>query len=133
LISSLVIDASVVVQACLAADGFEALRSYRLIGPTLVASEALSALHEALYRGELSAALVRGARERLATAPIELLAPEGLATAAWDIADRLGWAKTHDAEYVALAGLMKCRLLTIDARLARGAGQIVEIIGPADI
>jgi hypothetical protein len=28
--------------------------------------------------------------------------PKGLSDEAWRIADRLGWAKTYDAEYLAL-------------------------------
>ena len=52
---------------------------------------------------------------------------------AWEVADALGWAKTYDAEYVALAQHLDCPLLTIDARLARGAGRVVSIVGPADL
>jgi predicted nucleic acid-binding protein len=128
-----VIDASVAVEMCLAADGFGLLAGYTLVGPALLTSETLSALHEGTYRGDFSPELARAARARLHDAPIELLRPEGLAVAAWDIADALGWAKTYDAEYVALARLLGCALLTVDARLARGAGQFARIIGPADL
>ena len=34
--------------------------------------------------------------------PIERLDPPGLRGQAWQVADQLGWAKTYDAEYVAL-------------------------------
>jgi len=47
-----------------------------------------------------------------------------------ELARSLGWAKTYDAEYIAVAQALACPLLTIDARLARGAGHVVEILGP---
>ena len=130
---TLVVDASVVVQACLERDGFGPLAGYRLVGPNLVLSEALSALHEAAWRGEIGKELARAARARLLDAPIELMQPEGHLSAAGNVADDLGWAKTYDAEYVALAQLLGCPLLTIDARLARGAGRAVRTVGPADL
>jgi hypothetical protein len=40
---------------------------------------------------------------------------------------RLG--RTYDAEYVALAQILDCRLVTIDARLRRGADQLGIVIG----
>jgi predicted nucleic acid-binding protein len=51
----------------------------------------------------------------------------------WRIADVLGWAKTYDAEYVALASLLKCRLVTLDARLRRGANWLGLVVGPAEL
>jgi hypothetical protein len=47
------------------------------------------------------------------------------------VATALGWAKSYDAEYVALAQALACPLLTVDARLIRGAGHLIETIGPA--
>lgn len=44
-----------------------------------------------------------------------------------------GWAKTYDAEYVALAHLLGSRLLTLDARLRRTASRLVEILGPTEL
>jgi predicted nucleic acid-binding protein len=56
-----------------------------------------------------------------------------VAQTAWDISEALGWAKTYDSEYVALAQILKCPVVTLDARLRRGAGRLVRIIGPADV
>jgi predicted nucleic acid-binding protein len=131
--STLVVDASVVVQACLEIDGFQALAGHRLVGPGLAHSEALNALHEAAWRAEISSELAQAARTRLRHAPIEYVRPEDHHSMAWEVADALGWAKTYDAEYVALAQHLDCPLLTIDARLARGAGRVVSIVGPADL
>jgi predicted nucleic acid-binding protein len=60
-------------------------------------------------------------------------APQALYTEAWRVAADLGWAKTHDAEYVALARLLDCRLLTRDERLRRSATRLVEVIGPLEL
>lgn len=49
------------------------------------------------------------------------------------MAEELGWAKTYDAEYVALARLNNCRLLTLDARLKRAAGHLVDIVAPSEL
>lgn len=42
-----------------------------------------------------------------------------LGITAWQLADELGWAKTCDAEYLALGQLLDCRLVT--STLAFGA------------
>lgn len=52
---------------------------------------------------------------------------------AWSIADELRWAKTHDAEYVALAQLPDIPLLTVDGRLARRVEHLVATIGSLDL
>jgi predicted nucleic acid-binding protein len=70
--------------------------------------------------------------ERLIAAPLVIRTLES-ALQAWVVADELGWARTYDAEYVALARSLECRLVTLDERLRRGAGRVVEVIGPADV
>lgn len=57
----------------------------------------------------------------------------GYGDAAWRLAEDLGWAKTYDAEYVALAQLVDSPLVSIDERLRRGAGHVVRILGPAEL
>ena len=52
---------------------------------------------------------------------------------AWRIADRLGRAKTYDAEYLALARLLKCRLLTADAKLKVAGSRLVDVLGPTEL
>lgn len=70
---------------------------------------------------------------RLLSAPVTRREPRRLRREAWLIADNLGWAKIYDAEYVALARILDCRLFTVDDRLRRGAARIVEIVGPRDL
>jgi len=62
-----------------------------------------------------------------------VLASSDLGAEAWRIADELGWAKTFDAEYVALAGLLGCRLVTLDARLRRGADRSGRVTSPTEL
>jgi predicted nucleic acid-binding protein len=64
---------------------------------------------------------------------VERLAPPELADEAWRIADELGWAKTYDAEYLALASLLDCRLVTVDGRLRRGADRLGFVFGPTEL
>jgi hypothetical protein len=47
--------------------------------------------------------------------------------------DELGWAKTYDANYVALARILDCRLVTLDARLRRGTARLGFVIGPTEL
>jgi predicted nucleic acid-binding protein len=129
----IVLDASAAVQACLAADGFDLFGNGRLIAPALFWSEVSSALHEMRWRKEISATLADIAFERFLAAPVSRRSPKRLRREAWRVAEELGWMKTYDAEYVALARMAPCRLFTVDARLRRGAGHIVPIIGPGDL
>jgi predicted nucleic acid-binding protein len=48
-------------------------------------------------------------------------------------ADELGWAKTYDATYLALAHILGCRLLTVDGRLYRGAKRLGFVITPDEL
>ena len=119
-----VVDCGVVLQ--LAREGIEVPAEHELLAPTLLRSQTLSALHEAVERGELAADV---ARERLADIGrmrIRLLGDAVLRRNAWEVADRLGWASTYDAEYVALTKLQADALVTLNAGLARQ----VEVIVP---
>jgi predicted nucleic acid-binding protein len=129
----LVIDASVAVAACFAADGFEEFGAEQLVAPALMWSEARSALHELLWRNEISSEDAFAARSRLEHGPVEQRRPRALGENAWRIADELGWAKTYDAEYVALAQLSDCRLVTLDARLRRSTNRLGFIVSPSEL
>lgn len=129
----LVVDAAVVVTACLAESGFEPLAKEQLVAPHLLWSEVSSVLHELKWRKEISNDLATIAMERLAVAEVSPRAPKGLTAEAWRIADRFGWAKTYDAEYLALARLLRCRLVTTDARLRRAAATMLNVVGPTDL
>jgi predicted nucleic acid-binding protein len=129
----LAVDASVVLEACLADRALAPLADHELIAPPLLWSEVTSALHELRWRGVVDETMADAARRRLAEAEIARTQPSTLRDEAWHVADRLGWAKTYDAEYVALARLRRCPLLTVDGRLRRGAGRVVQVLGPAEL
>jgi predicted nucleic acid-binding protein len=90
-------------------------------------------LHELRWRKEISRELAKIALDRLSGADVSPRRPKGLIEEAWRIADRLGWAKTYDAEYLALARLLKCRLLTTDAKLKASGSTIVKVVGPTEL
>ena len=118
-----VVDCGVVLR--LASEEFEVPAEHELLAPTLLRSQTLSALHEAVHRGEMVADV---ARERLAFVgrmPIRLLGDAVLRRRAWEVAEQLGWAETYDAEYVALTQLQADAFVTLDAELARSVEGIV--------
>ena len=129
----LVVDAAVVVTGCLSQAGLEPLAKEQLFAPYLMWSEASSVVHELRRRKEISAELASMALQRLTETDISPRRPKGLTEEAWRIADRLGWAKTYDAEYLALARLLRCRLMTTDARLKAAGGKLVGVIGPTEL
>jgi predicted nucleic acid-binding protein len=129
----LVVDASVAVAASYGTGGFEEFGGERLVAPSLMWSEARSVLHELLWRREITGEDAEATRGRLEACPVELRSHPDLGRQAWNIAEELGWAKTYDAEYVALARLLDCRLVTIDARLRRAADRLGFVIGPGEL
>lgn len=129
----LVVDASVVVPDCTTGRGFDYLRDRELVAPPLLWSEARSMLHEAAWRGAITRSVAAAAHERLQSAPIGRRDDPELGSRAWDIAEELGWGKTYDAEYVALASLLECRLVTLDGRLRRRADRLGFVVAPAEL
>jgi predicted nucleic acid-binding protein len=129
----LVIDASVAVAAAANPLGFERFRRFELVAPSLLWIEAFSALHAMVWRGELRKRQAESVRDRVLSAPVERLEPKGHALEAWSVADELGWAKTYDANYVALARMLGCRLVTVDARMRRGTERFGFVIGPTEM
>ena len=120
-----VVDAGAVIQVL--TDGVAVAPQHELLAPTLLRSQVLSLLHEAVHRGDVPSNV---ARDRLAAfnrLPIRLLGDAVLRRRAWEIADRLGWPSTYDAEYVALTQLQANALVTLDADLARSIKGMIEI------
>src|SRR3989442_11275627 len=126
-------DGAVILTACLSEIGLKALGREELVAPHLMWSEASSVLHELRWRREISAELTTIALDRLTAADVSARRPKGLIEEALRVADRLGWAKTYDAEYLALARLLKCRLLTSHAKLKAVGSSLVNVVGPSDL
>jgi predicted nucleic acid-binding protein len=114
----------------LTSEGIEVPGEHELLAPTLLRSQTLSALHEAVQRGQIDAAVALDRLARIRTLPIRLLGDAVLRRRAWDVADRLGWASTYDAEYVALTQLQADALVTLDPELARQVGGVVRTATP---
>jgi predicted nucleic acid-binding protein len=129
----LVLDASVAIAACAEADGFARLGDAALAAPSLMWSETRSRLRLSVHHGEATAQDGDILHERLERCPVQRLHPEELGPEAWRLAQRLGWGRTYDAEYVALARLLDCRLVTLDLRLRRGAGDVVDVVTPGEL
>jgi predicted nucleic acid-binding protein len=110
------------------------LGPFDCVAPPLMWSEGLSSLSEAAFRGELPDEQLDEVVARLEALPIR--SAGGTADdrmAALRLARRLGWAKTYDAEYVALAERLECELLTADARLHRGVSRLIRIRTPESL
>ncbi|MFN8103848.1 MAG: type II toxin-antitoxin system VapC family toxin [Acidimicrobiia bacterium] len=129
----IVVDASAAVFATVAGDGFHRFGSGEIAAPALLWSEVTSALRQMTVRRDITADVARAALRRLNEQPISRRTSARLLERAFTLAEDLGWAKTYDAEYVALAQDLRCPLVTVDARLRRGAAHLVEILGPADL
>jgi predicted nucleic acid-binding protein len=122
-VTRFVVDAAAVLE--LAATRARPSAEHELLAPTLLRSQVLSMLHEAVFRGDLPADV---ARERLAyvnAMKIRLLGDAVLRRRAWEVADRLSWASTYDAEYVALTQLQADALVTPDEALERRVSGLV--------
>ena len=120
-----VVDAGVVLH--LAAEGYDVPAEHELLAPTLLRSQTLSMLHEAVHTGKLSSEKARERLARVGEIKIRLLGDAVLRRRAWEIADELGWASTYDAEYVALTLLQADAFVTLDTKLARRVKRLVTI------
>ena len=108
-----------------ASAGIKVSGRHKLLAPTLLRSQTLSALHEAVERGEIPADVARDRLTRIGRMPIRLLGDAVLRRRAWELADQLGWASTYNAEYVALTQLQADAFVTLDAELARSVEGII--------
>jgi predicted nucleic acid-binding protein len=118
-----VVDCGVVLR--LANEGMEIPAEHELLAPTLLRSQTLSALHEAVHAGEIPSDVALDRLKRIWAMPIRLLGDAVLRRRAWEVADQLGWTETYDAEYVALTHLQADAFVTLDAELARKVAEIV--------
>ena len=118
-----VVDCGVVLR--LASEGIEVGAEHELLAPTLLRSQTLSVLHEAVHAGELQPDVALDRLSRIWAMQIRLLGDAVLRRRAFRVAEQLGWAETYDAEYVALTQLQADAFVTLDAKLARQVAGIV--------
>lgn len=86
-----------------------------------------------MWRQEITEAQAVRTLEAFENSPIVVRTHRRLGQRAWQLADRLGWAKTYDAEYLGLAQLLSCRVVTLDGRLRRGAASLGLVITPGEL
>jgi predicted nucleic acid-binding protein len=118
-----VVDSGAVIR--IARDEIEVHAEHELLAPTLLRSQTLSALHEAVQRGELSSDAALDLLHRIWAIKIRLLGDAVLRRRAWAIAEQLRWPETYDAEYIALTQLQGDAFVTTDKELERRVGGIV--------
>ena len=126
-----VVDAGVVLH--LVSEGIDVSAEHELLAPTLLRSETLSLLHEAVARGEISVDVGLDRHRRISKMAIRLLGDGVLRRRAWQVADQLRWASTYKAEYVALTQLQADAFVTLDQDLARSVEGIVKTASIDDL
>ena len=75
----------------IAAGEIQVAAEHKLVAPTLVRSQALSALYEAARRGEISAADGMERVTRINSLKVRFLGDKVLQRTAWRVAHELGW------------------------------------------
>jgi predicted nucleic acid-binding protein len=109
---------------------------HELLAPTLLRSQVLSLLYQAVRTGATTRADADRQLSYVRALRIRLLGDRVLQDVAWRIADRLDWPDTLAAEYVALTQLQADALVTLDAGLAQAVQGLVrtapvEALSPA--
>lgn len=100
---------------------------HRLLAPTLLRSQLLSALYQAVQQGELTKKDADACLNYVRGLRIRLLGDRVLQSVAWKIADQLGWPDTLDAEYVALTQLQADAFVTLNRQLAQAVADLVVV------
>jgi predicted nucleic acid-binding protein len=128
-----VVDAGAVLHVAI--ERIEVSTAHELLAPTLLRSQTLSALHEAVQRGEIPPDDAPDLLPRIGPPgmQIRLLGDAVLRRRAWEVADQMGWASTYDAEYVALTQLQADAFVTTDAGLARSVKGIAATASIDDL
>lgn len=118
--SLIVIDASAVVELLLAGSRSaaiaQAVGEARLLAPDLINPEVMQCLRRLERAGKLTADRASQALFRLREGAISTMPTGSLMNRAWSLRHNLS---AYDACYVALAHVLRCPLLTLDASLAR--------------
>jgi predicted nucleic acid-binding protein len=117
----------------IAAGELEVAPEHRLVAPTLVRSQALSALYQAARRGTVTRAEGLERVRRLNSLNVRFLGDKVLQQTAWKVAEQLDWETTFAAEYVALTTLQADAFVTSDRELARAVSGLVRTATPADL
>jgi predicted nucleic acid-binding protein len=115
------------VALVLARDQVAIREEHHLLAPTLLRSQLLSLLFQAVQRGEMTKKYADQQLDYVRGLRIRLLGDRVLQNVAWKVADRLGWSDTFDAEYVALTQLQADAFVTLDGQLAEAVQDLVTV------
>jgi predicted nucleic acid-binding protein len=105
---------------------------HQILAPTLLRSQLLSLLYQAVRRGDMTRKDAEQRLDYVRALRIRLLGDRVLQNVAWKVAVLLGWSDTFDAEYVALTQLHADALITLDDRLAEAVKSLVTV-APIDL
>ena len=102
-------------------------QEHQILAPTLLRSQLLSLLYQAVQRNEMTKKDAERQLDYVRGLRIRLLGDRVLQSVAWKVADQLGWPDTLDAEYVALTQLQADALITLDPQLAAAVQDLVTV------
>jgi predicted nucleic acid-binding protein len=100
---------------------------HQLLAPTLLRSQMLTLLYQAVRREEMGKQEAERRLDYVRGLRLRLLGDRVLQSVAWKVADELGWSDTYDAEYVALTQLQADAFITLDRQLAHAVKDLVTI------
>src|SRR5215469_13819733 len=100
---------------------------HQILAPTLLRSQTLSLLYQAVRRGEMTRKEAERRLNYVRALRIRLLGDRVLQNVAWTAAVLLGWPDTFNAEYVALTQLHADALITLDRHLAHAVRDLVTV------
>jgi predicted nucleic acid-binding protein len=100
---------------------------HQILAPTLLRSQLLSLLYQAVRRGEMTRKDAERRLDYVRELRIRLLGDRVLQRAAWNVANQLDWPDTSAAEYVALTQLQADALVTLDQQLANAVRMLVTV------
>ena len=100
---------------------------HQILAPTLLRSQLLSLLYQAVRRGDMTRKDAEQQLDYVHGLRIRLLGDRVLQNVAWKAAVLLEWPDTFDAEYVALTQLHADALITLNQRLAQEVKSLVTV------
>lgn len=111
----------------LARDEAVVAAEHQLLAPTLLRSQVLSLLYQAMRSGEVAGDAADRQLNYVRALRLRLLGDRVLQNVAWKIADQLGRPDTFDAEYIALTRLQADAFITLDEELANAVKGVVTL------
>ena len=100
---------------------------HQILAPSLIRSQVLSLLYQAVRQGELTRRDAGDCLDHIRGLRLRLLGDRVLQRTAWRVADELAWDDTYVAEYVALTQLHADAFITLDRQLARSVRDLVPV------